>query len=405
MSSARRSICLLAALVVVMALGTAQAAGSPGAYKVLLTEPYESGPVTLGKQIVGFPGFVSFDTRDTSKETPSAAELAPYDAVVSVGDSSYLDRAAWGESLAAYLDLGYGVVVQFAYDNWEQAFPEGRFASGGYAPFIPGDNENFESTLGAFDPADPLMQGVTTMTTLDNTTPTLAPGARLVASWANGKPAIAAKGRVVSVSGWAGDDYGPGIWSGDYGRIVVNAVRTLGAQGLTVLNANPRGGTVTSSAGGISCGATCTASLPAESAVSLTAAAKKGFAFAGFGGDCAGPACALTMSGGTKTVSANFLSFRLGKVKGRNLKKGRAVMQIAAGGPGRVVVFGKRIKVRAKNVAAAGVVALPIIAKGKASKALNRTGKAKVGVRLAFIPSGGAKSLVSRPLTLRKKLG
>ena len=220
----------LTAVALMMLSGTAKAA--PGAYKILLAEVYEDQPLTLKAQLVTFPEVVQVTTVDTSIATPSATELAQFDEVVSIGDSNYADHEAWGESLATYVDGG-GVVVQSAYDNWDnpEAQPGGRFTSGGYPPFIPGNNDNEIVALGEFVASNPLMQGVTTLTSNEyNTEPELAPGATLVAKWDNGKNAVAEKGRVVSISSFIGDDYGEEAWTGDYGRLLLNAVKTLGPQ-------------------------------------------------------------------------------------------------------------------------------------------------------------------------------
>lgn len=394
---------VLAVLVVATAgllLCVARADASPGAYRVLLTEPYPEGPHELGAQIDVFPEVATIDYADTSVVTPTAAELASYDVVVSVGDSSYLDREAWGNSLAGYVDSG-GVVVQAGYDSWENAFPQGRFASGGYAPFIPGDNGNKTTSLGEFDASSPLMQGVATLTTKDNTEPELAPGASLVAKWSNGLNAIAVKGRVVTTTAWIGDDYGPGLWSGDYGRLVVNAVKTLGRQKLSVVNANPAGGTVTSSVGGILCGLVCSAELSSGTSVDLTATPVKGFAFAGFGDACAGPACSLVLNGGVKSVSANFVAFKPGAKLKRNKKKGTATLTVAVGAPGELVLSGKKVKKRTKAPKAARNMKLTIAAKGKAVKALKRTGKVNVRLTLAYTPAGGTTSTLTRKVVLK----
>lgn len=385
--------------IALMCLLSARADASVGAYRVLLTEPYPEGPHELGAQIATFSDVASIDYADTSVATPTAAQLAPYDVVVSVGDSSYLDREAWGNSLAAYLDGG-GVVVQAGYDSWEDAFPQGRFESGGYAPFIPGNNGNNTTSLGSFDASSPLMQGIATLTTEDNTEPELAPGATLIAKWANDKNAIATKGRVVTTTAWIGDDYGPGIWSGDYGRLVVNAVRTLGHQRLTVTNSAPTGGTVASSAGGISCGAVCSAEFVYQTPVGLTATANKGFAFAGFSGACTGVACSLTMDA-AKAVTASFTSVKFGKKVKLNKKKGTALVPVTLGGPGKVVVSGKKTKKRSKTAKAAGTLKMPIVAKGKALAALKNKGKAKVKFSLAFTPPGGTTATLTKSVVLK----
>jgi hypothetical protein len=381
-------------------------AAAPGAYKALLAEAYPDQPKKLGAQLATLPDVASVDFANTGEggATPSAAQLAPYDVVVSIGDSTYLDVVGWGNSLADFIDQG-GVVVQSAYDNWSstKAFPQGRFESGGYAPFIPGNNVNDATSLGTFDATSPLMQGITTLTTNENNTaPLLAPGASLIAKWLTGNNAIAVKGRVVSVSAFIGDREGPEAWSGDYGRLVLNAVRILGPQVLTVVNANPGGGTVTGP-GGLLCGSICSAAFDQGTPVGLEAKATRANAFAGFSGGCAGVTCTLTMDG-PKTVEVRFFSFRFGRVRARNLKRGRASLQVKVGGPGRLIVFGRKIKKRGKVAKASGTVAIPIIARGRAASALAKNGKVKVGVKLAFIPSGGAKANLSRSLVLRRKL-
>lgn len=393
----------LAALVAAtLFLFAGQAQAAPGAYKVLLAEAYPEGAKKLQAQVAALPGVAAVDLVDTGEEgkTPTAAELAPYDVVVSIGDSTYLDVVAWGNSLADFIDAG-GVVVQSAYDNWEdtESFPQGRFSSGNYPPYIPGNNGNDTTSLGAFDATNPLMQGVNALTTELNTEPALAPGATQVAKWANGKAAIAVKGRVVSITAFIGDHYGE-VWTGNYGQIILNAVRTLGRQVLTVANVNPAGGTVTSSAGGIVCGAVCSASFIYQTPVSLSAAANPGFAFAGFSGACGGLACNLTMDA-AKSVTANFFSFGFGKKIKRNKKKGTAQLTVNVGGPGSLALSGKKVKKRGKLAATAGKVTLPIVAKGKAAAALKNKGKAKVRFEVAFTPAGGAPATLTKSVVLK----
>jgi cysteine-rich repeat protein len=71
------------------------------------------------------------------------------------------------------------------------------------------------------------------------------------------------------------------------------------------------GGTVTSTPGGITCGADCTETYTANTSVTLTATPAAGKVFTGWGGDCSGTGtCALTMDVG-KTVTATFVDNRL----------------------------------------------------------------------------------------------
>jgi Divergent InlB B-repeat domain len=76
---------------------------------------------------------------------------------------------------------------------------------------------------------------------------------------------------------------------------------------LTITKAGSGRGTVNSSPTGISCGATCSASFPGGTAVSLTAAPATGSLFAGWsGGGCSGTGpCTVTLTAAT-SVSATF---------------------------------------------------------------------------------------------------
>lgn len=398
-------LALLAALVALCCF-TAQAQAAPGAHKVLLAEAYPDLPKRLAAQVAAFPDVASVDLVNTGEEggtTPTVDELSAYDIVVSIGDSTYLDYEGWGNALAGYVDRG-GVVVTTTYDTWDGGgSPTGRWLSDNYSPFLLGPNDNDETTLGEFDASSPLMKDVTpgSLFTVDNTTNALSPGATLVAKWADGRPAVAYKGRVVGITAYIGDTYGGAeIWDGNYGQIIVNAVRTFGKQRLTVINANPAGGTVTSSVGGISCGAVCGADFVYQTPVSLAATANKGFAFAGFTGSCAGPACALTMDS-AKSVTANFAAFSFGKKVKLNKKKGTATLTVKVSAPGSLVVSGKKVKKRSKTANAAGKVKLPIIPKGKALKALKKKGKAKVKVKVNYTPTGGATSTLTRKIQLK----
>lgn len=399
----RIAVVLLAALMGVCLFAT-QAQAAPGAYRVLLAEVQGEGAKRLQAQVAAFPDVAVVDLVNTSDVTPTAAELRAYDVVVSIGDNSYDDIEAWGDALADYVDSG-GIVVQSAYDTWKFSFPEGRFAGGGYAPFIPGNNVNESTTLGAFDAASPLMRGIApgSLSTEEyNTENEPAPGSTVVAFWADGRPAIGVKGRVVAVTSFIGDGYDePGelAWTGNYGQLVVNAARTFTPQPLTVVNTNPAGGTVTSTLGGISCGSVCGATYTYGTPVGLTASANKGFAFAGFSGSCTGNTCALTMDG-PKSVAANFTSFKAGKTK-LNKRKGTAILTVRAGAAGKLVASGKKIKKRSKAAKKAGNVKLPIVPKGKALKALKANGKAKVKVKVAYTPTGGTTATLTRKVQLK----
>jgi len=76
---------------------------------------------------------------------------------------------------------------------------------------------------------------------------------------------------------------------------------------LNVTKSGTGSGTVTSSTGGLDCGAACAATLPSGTTVTLTATAASGSTFAGWSGACSGtaPTCTLSMTA-ARTANAAF---------------------------------------------------------------------------------------------------
>jgi hypothetical protein len=390
----------LALLIALLALafGTTSASAAPGAYRIVIAHANCEPPTKFQAQLAAFPDVAAVDILPACLTTPTLGQLTPYDMVVSMNEDGYADPVAYGNVLADYVDSG-GFVFQYAYDSEDGLQPLGRFEQGGYPPFIAGNNPNDSVTLGEFDASSPLMQGVTALASQDNTEPALAPGATLVAKWSDGRNLIAYKGRVASASAYVGDE---AEWSGDFGRLTINGLRFLGKHVLTVSNPTG-GGTVTSSTGGINCGAICSAVLLNGTPVALAATPHPGFAFAGFSGACTGLACSLTLDA-DRAVTANFSSFALAKKVKRNRKKGTALLTVAVGGPGQLTLTGKKTKRQSKAAAAAGKVKLLIKAKGKAAKALRERGKAKVKFTVAYMPTGGSPVTAVKTVTLRRIL-
>jgi hypothetical protein len=191
----------LSIAVLVMLGGATASQAAPGSLRVLITTNIAYSD-EFSAALAANPDVAAVDTFDTSGGTPSAGTLATYDVVAGLGDSDYDDPVLFGDRLADYLDAG-GVYAQFAYDNWNSigAHPQGRFESGGYQAFIPGDDDALFTSLGTIlVPSSPLLAGVPGFTTDDNTTPAVAPGATLLAKWTDDRNAIATKGRVLSVA-------------------------------------------------------------------------------------------------------------------------------------------------------------------------------------------------------------
>lgn len=206
-------------------------------------------------------------------------------------------------------------MLQAAYDNWNTLgstpAPAGRFASGQYPPLLLGDNDNLDVSLGTIViPGHPLVQDLPAFPSTDNTTTPLAPGATLVAKWSDDRNAIAFKGRVAATSASGGDSGAiPGI-----ARLARNAGNFLGRHNLTVAKSGKGRGTVTATAGGIACGATCSALLPFGTKASLTAKPVANSVFRGWTGACTGKtACDVEIAGSELSVGAVFDKATFGK--------------------------------------------------------------------------------------------
>jgi List-Bact-rpt repeat protein len=134
---------------------------------------------------------------------------------------------------------------------------------------------------------------------------------------------------------------------------------------LSISKAGDGSGTVASSTGGIACGATCAATLPAGTVVGLTAAADKGSTFGGWSGACSGTdPCSLVL-GAAAAVTATFakvkdtaaprvVAFAASAKRGKKAKLSYFVSDDSGQSSEQITVFKGR-KVLAKLVAAVHV--------------------------------------------------
>lgn len=302
---------LLATTLLLTAAGFAAfasgASASPGAYKVMIADATGTcGMTEFTAQLAAEPGIATVDRFDAATATPTDAQLDQYDMVVTDSDcAGFDDPVAIGNNLADYVDQG-GVVVEYAY-GMESGPDEiqGRWVSGGYSPYVvPASNPNNAVTLGTFDATSPLMAGVSSLTAHDDTNATLATGATSVALWNTGIVAVASKGLAVGVQASVEDG---AAWSGDYARLTLNAVTSLGRHYLAVAKTGSGSGTVTSNVGGINCGATCAAAFNHGSTVTLTASPASGSTFAGWSGaGCSGTGTCTVTVNAAQAVTATF---------------------------------------------------------------------------------------------------
>jgi uncharacterized delta-60 repeat protein len=102
------------------------------------------------------------------------------------------------------------------------------------------------------------------------------------------------------VSALAIDSNGRVMIGGDFtavgGQPRAYAARLAEYYALTVTKAGGGTGSVTSSAGGIACGATCSGAAETGTSVTLTATADSGSTFSGWSGDCTGASVATTLT-------------------------------------------------------------------------------------------------------------
>ena len=206
--------------------------GAASLMNVLLLVADEVGMIQqIQGGLAAFPDIGAVDYCDLRYTVPSLDQLNAYDCVLVATNYGPADSAATGNVLADYVDAG-GTVVEmagsFGTDGaWEL---HGRFVTENYGAFIHGPALLTYVALGSYDPAHPIMAGVSTMTEELSAGVTIQPDAAWVASWNDGTPLIAAKDSVVAINSFP-FDYGS--WTGDLILVVHNAITWLGGDWLS----------------------------------------------------------------------------------------------------------------------------------------------------------------------------
>ena len=160
---------------------------------------------------------------------PPLSTMQAYDVVIAWTNCQPGDAVGWGNVLADYVDGG-GRVILATFSWFGPSFDiEGRIITPGYSPLDWAGNSLYSwSNLGVYNPAHPLMTGITEMSAFYRDRVTLDPGATLVASWADGFPAVAVNAacNTVGVNAYPGFE-----WAGDLMKVFVNAVALFTSSG------------------------------------------------------------------------------------------------------------------------------------------------------------------------------
>ncbi len=162
-------------------------------------------------------------------DPPTAATMEQYDVVVVYSTNDFHNAAMLGDNLATFADAG-GAVVEFSFD-WTNTNvnrrPEGRWATQNYSAFnVSTSLIGTFSNLGVRDTSSPYLSGVNSLRDQYRSDLTVAPGAIGLASWEDGKPAIAVKGHALGVNACVAD--GCESFTGDFARLIVNAGNVRG---------------------------------------------------------------------------------------------------------------------------------------------------------------------------------
>lgn len=339
--------------------------------------------------------------------TPSIGDLVSVDAVIALNDCPWANSDALGNTLADFQDRG-GVVVAPNFNFWLESNDPGyailgRWASGGYSPFVQNTVDPPQITqLGAWNSAHPFFAGVPNITNKWTYNVQVAPGAIPIANWATGQPAMAVKGQALGYNGWLGDleDNLP-----TDAKFVINAINQLVPRQVTVqIKGNGKGvlnnGTCTLQK-------TCSVSGIPGRTVELQAVELKDSVFAGWSQGCAGSSqfCKVAVGypgtdaagWGTPALTATFSStkFKLGSIKGKKLS-------VTLPGGGKLVVKGKGVKTLTKKTKKSGKVKLAFKVTGKTKQKLAAGKTAKVALKFTYTPTG-AKTGATVKKTIKLK--
>lgn len=114
---------------------------------------------------------------------------------------------------------------------------------------------------------------------------------------------------------------------------------------------------------------------------------------------CSGSAAA-TQTQTITVIAPN--TFRFGKLT-RNTRKGTAKLRVKVPIAGKLKLVGKKVRTNIRSAKKAGTVVLSIRPKRKLNKALKKTHKAKVRIKVTFSPTGGPARTRGKTVTLIRR--
>ena len=161
---------------------------------------------------------------DARYNTPTLADLEDYDCVITWDDYQYADPTAMGDVLADYADIGGGIVIcEFAfYSSWAIG---GRFMDELYCPLGVGYDYYELHSLGWYDPAHPIMDGVSDCSDVYECDAPHQGNVEDVAHYDNDWKMVAVNAdypNVVAINSYFGQSYRQ--WTGDMMTIMLNSV-------------------------------------------------------------------------------------------------------------------------------------------------------------------------------------
>jgi hypothetical protein len=197
-------------------------------FHVLIVYSDTGLPTQLQSEILAEPNVVACDLFDAQFNTPTLAQLQPYEIVVPFSNLTFADPFALGDNLADYVDGG-GIVVQYGFSHFGPSIVwgiYGRWLDGGYNPYDYSENLSGNTfSLGAFNAGHPLMAGVTALNSNFQNIVTPAAGATEVAATSLSTSLVAFRPvsgghTTVGVTAYVGLE---ATQSGDWGKVIVNA--------------------------------------------------------------------------------------------------------------------------------------------------------------------------------------